>query len=59
MIPDLNAALQSKIGKKLIEYQLGLSMLDKTLKIFYLKLYSGTHLRLINGRIKEYRNLSH
>lgn len=58
MILGLNAALQNKIGKKLIEYQHGLNSLDKILKIYYLRQFFGTQRRLINSRTRDRQSQS-
>jgi len=52
MTPGLSAASPSRIGKRSIESLLGLNTQGKTHRITYMKLYSGTHLRPINGRVK-------
>lgn len=54
-----NVALLNRIGRRLIECQHGPSLLDKTSKIIYLRLYSGILQRLINGRIKDHLNQIH
>jgi hypothetical protein len=50
---DSNAALLSRIGKRLTECQLGLSLQDRILKIICLMQYFGTQKSLMYSKIQD------
>lgn len=53
MIQDLSVVWLLKTGRDMIEFLHGQNIQDKICKIYYMRLYSGTHLNLMNGKAKE------
>lgn len=59
MKASISAALRKPMAKRLTEFLLGSNIHAKMSKIIYMKVYFGTRLKPMFGKMKELKDLKH